>query len=46
MTMAKAMTGGYMPAGGGDRPRGDLGRDRRFPDVHTFGGHAAAAGPR
>ena len=31
ITMAKALTAGYMPARGGDRPRGDLGRARGLP---------------
>ena len=43
ITMAKALTAGYMPAGAAIVREEIWDALAVFPDVHTFGGHAAAA---
>ncbi len=42
ITMAKALTAGYMPLGAAIVREDIWGALPAFPDVHTFGGHAAA----
>ena len=42
ITMAKALTAGYMPAGAAIVSEEIWAALEAFPDVHTFGGHAAA----
>jgi adenosylmethionine-8-amino-7-oxononanoate aminotransferase len=43
ITMAKALTAGYMPLGAAIVKQEIWDALEAFPDVHTFGGHAAAA---